>query len=175
MNLPFSGFVLRRQNLVWRNAGFSPRLEAALFARVPQQEQGQLGVEALLGSNVLEQQAVLGPGGVVRDASELQERAPRHQCPVGLPRAEAGAVLWRKKQGMPFLTFRRPRRPSQQEPLDDGSGWQIEWVDQPERRDGGAAVWRLAEEGPQPGRLSQVFLPMLFMHRSLRVQHSGSG
>ena len=63
---------------------------------VPRQEQGQLGVEALPGPKVLEQQAVLGPGGVVRDASELQERAPRHQCPVGLPRAEAGAVLWRK-------------------------------------------------------------------------------
>ena len=58
MNLPFSGFVLRRQNLVWRNTGFSLRLEAALFARVPQQEQGQLGVEALLGPKVLEQQAV---------------------------------------------------------------------------------------------------------------------
>jgi hypothetical protein len=39
----------------------------------------------------------------------------------------------------------------------------------------GAAVWRLAEEGPQLGRLSEVFLPMLFMRRSLRVQHSGSG
>jgi len=39
----------------------------------------------------------------------------------------------------------------------------------------GGAVWRLAEEGPQLGRLSEVFLPMLFMRRSLRVQHSGSG
>ena len=41
------------------------------------------------------------------------------------------------KQGMPFLTFHRPRRPSQQESLGDGSGWQIERVDLPERRDGG--------------------------------------
>jgi hypothetical protein len=78
------------------------------------------------------------------------------------------------KQGMPFLTFRRPRWPSQQEPLGDGSGRQIEWVDLPERRDGGA-VWRLAEEGPQLGRLSEVVFPMLFMRRSLRVQRSGSG
>jgi hypothetical protein len=35
------------------------------------------------------------------------------------------------KQGMPFLTFRRPRWPSQQKPLGDGSGRQIEWVHRP--------------------------------------------
>ena len=38
----------------------------------------------------------------------------------------------------------------------------------------GAAVWRLAEEGPQLDRLSEVVFPMLFMRRSLRVQRFGS-
>jgi hypothetical protein len=140
--------------------------------RVPQQEQGQLGVEVLLGPKVLEQQAVLGPGGVVRDASEFQERAPRHQCPVGLPRAEAEAVLWRKTKDA-VLDLPPAEVAVATGASRDGSGRQIEWVEQPERR-AGAAVWRLAEEGPQLGRSSEVFLPMLFMRRSLRVQRSGS-
>ena len=104
--------------------------------RVPQQEQGQLGVEVLLGPKVLEQQAVLGPGGVVRDASEFQERAPRHQCPVGLPRAEAGAVLWRKTRDA-VLDLPPAEVAVAIGASRDGSGRQIERVDQPERRDGG--------------------------------------
>ena len=173
MNLPFSGFVLRRQNLVWRNTGFSLRLEAALFARVPQQEQGQLGVEALLGPKVLEQQAVsVLVVWFEMPPSFRKEHRGTGALLVFLVRRQGR--YFGVKQGMPFLTFRRPRWPSQQEPLGDGSGRQIEWVDLPERRDGGA-VWRLAEEGPQLGRLSEVVFPMLFMRRSLRVQRSGSG
>ena len=38
---------------------------------------------------------------------------------------------FRVKLGMLFLTFRRPRWPSQQKPLGDGSGRQIEWVHRP--------------------------------------------
>ena len=113
----------------------SPTRGRILCAR-PTAGTGQLGVEILPGPKVLEQQAVLGPGGVVRDASELQERAPRHQCPVGLPRAEAGAVLWRKTRDA-VLDLPPAQAAVATGAFRDGSGRQIEWVDLPARRDGG--------------------------------------
>ena len=172
----YESFVFRLRPLASKSrlaeCGLQSPTRGRTLLHVPQQERGQLGVEALLGPKVLEQQAVLG-SGVVRDASGLQERAPRHQRPLIFLGQRQGQYF-RVKQGMPFLTFRRPRWPSQQEPFGMGPVGRLNGLiclsGVP-----GAAVWRLAEEGPQLGRLSEVFLPMLFMRRSLRVQRSGSG
>ena len=112
MNLPFSGFVLRRQNLVWRNAGFSLRLEAAFFARVPQQEQGSLALRSF-------------PDPKCWSNRRYWVLVVWFEMPPSLRKEHRGTsallvFLVRRrgryfgvKQGMPFLTFRRPRWPSQ--------------------------------------------------------------